>query len=189
MRIIGIGGTNGSGKDTVGEMLAERHGFLVVSVSEILREEARRRGLSIERKNLSSISAQWRREFGHGVLTDKAVEIFDKSSDSYAGLVVIPMRHPGEADKVKELGGKLIWVDGDSKVRYRRIISRNRSSEDDKTYEEFMAEEQREMHRSSDDAATLSGAEVKKRSDIFMDNSGNDIEAFKDEAEKALGLV
>jgi hypothetical protein len=31
-------------------------------------------------------------------------------------------------------------------------------------------------------------AAVKERSDIFLTNNGDDIEAFKDEAEKALGF-
>ena len=57
MKIIGIGGTNGSGKDTVGHMLVERYNWLFVSVSDFLREEARRRHLPVERQHLSSISA------------------------------------------------------------------------------------------------------------------------------------
>jgi cytidylate kinase len=185
--IIGIGGTNGSGKDTIGEMLAERHDFLVISVSEILREEARKQGLPIERKHLSTISAQWRREHGHGVLTERAMRLFKNSNKKYKGLVVIPMRHPGVAVKVKENGGVVVWVDANPKTRYKRIESRLRSLEDHKTYQEFLADEQREMHHEGD-AATLSMAKVKKLSDIFLKNNGDNTEAFKDVAEKALGF-
>ena len=62
-KIIGLSGTNGSGKDTVGEMLAAQHGYLFVSVSDLLREEARRRNLPVTREVLRTISAEWRREF------------------------------------------------------------------------------------------------------------------------------
>lgn len=185
LKIIGIGGTNGSGKDTIGQMLAERHGWLMVSVSDFLREEARRRKLPVEREHLSSISAEWRRLHGHGILTERAAKLFKKLADKHKGLVVVPMRHPGEAAKIKELGGKVVWVDADPKVRYKRINGRQRGAEDQKTYEQFLTEEETEMHHSGDEA-TLSMSKVKEMADIFLENNGDDVKAFKDQAEKAL---
>jgi dephospho-CoA kinase len=184
IKIIGISGTNGSGKDTIGHMLAERHGWLDVSLSDILRKEARRRKLPIEREVLRRISAEWRRKYGLGVLVDKAVDQFKKGS--YKGVVAIPIRNPGEAQQVKDLGGLLIWVDADSKIRYKRINSRKRSAEDKKTYERFLAEEYEEMHHHGGDEATLNITGVKDICDVFLENNGSDVEAFKDAAEKAL---
>lgn len=188
MKLIGVGGTNGSGKDTVGHMLTERHGFLFVSVSDLLRTEAKRRNLPIEREVLRTISAEWRREFGLGVLIDKAIEQYEQANGRYKGLVAIPMRNTGEAQHLKDLGGSLVWVDADPKVRYQRIFSRMRTAEDNKTYEEFLAEEQAEMHHSGDEA-TLDTAGVKKISDIFMENNDDDIDSFKDQADKALRFI
>jgi dephospho-CoA kinase len=153
IKLLGISGTNGSGKDSLGEMLAKRHGWLFVSVADLLREEARRRGLPIERENLRAIGVEWRREFGLGVLVDKAFEQFNQSKDKYKGLAVVPMRNPGEAQRVKELGGKLVWIDADPKIRYKRISSRLRSAEDNKTFEQFTAEEEIEMRGTDDEAA------------------------------------
>ena len=185
MKLIGVAGTNGSGKDTVGDMLAERHGFLFVSVSDLLRQEAKKRGQPIERQVLRTISAEWRREFGLGVLVDKAIEQY-KAGD-YQGLVAIPMRNTGEAQHLKDLGGTLVWVDADPRVRYDRIWSRQRTAEDNKSFEEFVTEEQAEMHRhSSADSATLDVAAVKGLCDIFLQNNGNNIEAFKNVAEQQL---
>jgi len=79
MVIIGLSGTNGSGKDTVGGILAEKHGFMFISVTDLLRDEAKRRGDPVERKVLRTISAQWRRESGLGVLVDKATEEFRRA--------------------------------------------------------------------------------------------------------------
>lgn len=185
MKIYGIAGTNGSGKDTVGEMLAERHGFLFVSVSDLLRDEARKNGLPIEREVLRQISAQWRREHGLGVLVDRAVE--KAQSGNYSGVAAVPMRNPGEARRIHELGGTLVWVDADPAVRYQRIYARGRSTEDNKTFDQFIAEEHEEMSYSGDEA-TLSMSGVKQICDIFLDNNGNDIEAFKDVVEKELGF-
>ena len=72
IQIIGLSGTNGAGKDTVGELLAERYGYLFISVTELLRDEARRRGLPVERRYLRQISAEWRRESGLGVLVERS---------------------------------------------------------------------------------------------------------------------
>jgi dephospho-CoA kinase len=187
MKLIGIAGTNGSGKDTLGELLAHDHQWLFVSVADMLSDEARKRGQPIEREVLRTISAEWRRKYGLGVLVDKAVELFNESPGMYKGLVVVPMRNPGEAQHLKDLGGTLVWIDADPKVRYERITQRQRSTEDKKTFEQFIAEEQAEMQHSGD-AATLSMADVKAKADIFVQNDSNDAEAFKLAAEGALQL-
>lgn len=184
MKLIGIGGTNGSGKDTVSKFLADNN-YLFVSVSDLLRDEAKKRGLPLEREILRGISAEWRREYGLGVLVDRAVELYKKQEDKFVGVVATPMRNVGEAKRIHELGGKLIWVDADPKIRYDRIRSRNRSAEDDKSYEQFLQEEQDEMHQSGDEA-TLDSAGVKAIADIFIENNFNDIESFSEYIEKSL---
>lgn len=185
MKIIGIGGTNGSGKDTVGQMLVERHGWLFVSVTDILREELKRRGQPVERHNLRSLSREWNAKHGAGVMTNMAVEKFKKAGSEYKGLVLASLRREGEAARVHELGGKVVWVDADPKVRYMRISDRGRGAEDAKTFEQFLEEEEIEMHNQGDKHAVGMGV-VKDLADIKLENNGNDIEAFKDEAEKSL---
>lgn len=187
MIIIGLSGTNGSGKDTVGVLLAEKYGFLFADATKMLGDELTRRGLSHERANKSAVSAEWRRQYGMGVIVDKAVNLFEKGD--YKGLIVGSLRHPGEADRVHELGGKVLWVDADARVRYDRITKNDRGRvEDRKTFEEFLQEQENEM-RPSGDGATLNMAAVKEVADIFLENDGNDIEAFKRTAEDALRTV
>jgi len=189
MRIICIAGTNGSGKDSLGEMLAGRHGWLFVSITDILRDGLRDQGLPIERENMRRLSADWRRESGLGVLIDKAVEEFKRRGGEakYQGLVIASLRNPGEADEVHKLGGRVVWLDGDPKVRYGRIYSRQRSSEDQKTFEQFLAEEQAEMQHEGDEA-TLNMAGVKAQADIFIDNNFPDLQTFHAHIQKTLGL-
>jgi cytidylate kinase len=79
MKILGISGTDGSGKDSLAEMLVERHGWQYISVTDILREEAKKRGMSLQRSILREISAEWRREKGLWVLVDKALEVYKKN--------------------------------------------------------------------------------------------------------------
>ncbi len=193
MIIYGLSGTNGSGKDTVAKVLAEKHGYLNASATEMFLEELTKRGWPLDREHKAKLSAEWRREHGMGVIVDKAIAMFNKEPNQYKGIVVGSLRHPGEADRVHELGGQMIWVDADPKVRYDRIQSnlaerQGTHAESNKTFEEFLAEEQREMHPVGD-AATLNMSAVKERADIFLMNDSDDIEAFKNEAEKALGLA
>jgi dephospho-CoA kinase len=173
-------------------MLAERHKYLFLSVTDLLREEARERGWSVDRESLRTISAEWRREQGLGVLVDKAVGYFNDIEDGFTGLVIASLRNPGEADRIHELGGHVIWIDADPRVRYDRIQAhkseRDRAEEDNKTFEEFVVEEAAEMHQSGDDA-TLDMSAVKEQADLTITNDGTDIEAFKNEAETALAGV
>jgi cytidylate kinase len=191
-QIIGLSGTNGSGKDTVGHLLADHHNFLFVSVTDLLRDEARRREIPAGRENLRAISAEWRRESGLGVLVDKALAVYQSVKEEYpGGLVMASMRNPGEADRIHELGGIMVWVDADQRIRYERVqanaTDRGRVDEDNKSFEQFIAEEKAEMHREGDEA-TLDMAAVKKRADIFIDNDGDDLAAFRKQIEQALGL-
>jgi cytidylate kinase len=193
MTIIGLSGTNGSGKDTVGEILAAQHGYLFISVTDLLRDELRRRSLSVDRQHLRELSAEWRRESGLGVLVDKAVEFYKATGDQYKGVVMASLRNPGEADRLHELGGTLVWTDADPQIRYSRVTAnsqaRGRAGEDDKTYEEFLAEEAAEMHRpEGGDAATLSGAGVKAKADLFIENNGNDLAALHATVTSVIGL-
>jgi cytidylate kinase len=121
LQIIGLSGTNGSGKDAAGLILADKHGYLFISVTELLRNEAKRRGLPVEREVLRTVSAEWRRELGLGVLVDKAVAEYEKDADKDAGVVMASLRNPGEADRIHEFGGTMVWLDADPHVRYERI--------------------------------------------------------------------
>jgi cytidylate kinase len=190
-RIIGIAGTNGAGKDTVGHMLADSHGYLFVSITDLLRREAESRGLEVNRENLRSISAEWRRESGLGVLVDKAVAEFEASAGKYKGVAMASLRNPGEADRVHELGGTVLWVDADPRIRYDRvqaaIAERGRAGEDRKTFEQFIGEEKAEMNKSGD-SATLDMSAVKGRADAAIINDDKPQDEFLAEVAGILGL-
>lgn len=183
-RFIGVAGTNGSGKDSLGEMLAGKYNFLFISMTDMLRDELRKQGKDTSRKNMRELSAAWRRESGLGVLIDKAYALFEDSKDKYAGLVVASLRNPGEPDRIHELGGTVVWVDADPRVRYERITGRGRE-DDTKTFEQFLEEEQAEMQHSGDEA-TLNMAAVKDKADIFISNDTNSLTDFEAAAKTAL---
>jgi dephospho-CoA kinase len=191
LQIIGVGGSNGAGKDSVGQILADEYGYIFISVTDLLRAEATKRREPVEREVLRSISAEWRRESGLGVLVEKAMSEYKLVKDKYAGVVMASMRNPGEADKIHELGGTMLWVDANPRTRYDRIqanaATRNRIEEDSKTFDQFLAEEEAEMHTTGD-AATLDMAAVKDRCDLFIINDSNDLGQLQADIEKTLEL-
>ena len=100
------------------------------------------------------------------------------------------VRNIGEAQRAKDLGGTLVWVDADSRMRYERIqaADRGRSGEDNKTYEEFLQEEQDEMHPADpNDPSLLNGAGVKALADVTILNE-SDTESLKQAIEAVISF-
>ena len=180
--LIGIGGTNASGKDTLAQYLVEKHGYLFVSTSDMIREEAMKREGNILRPTLVKVSNLMRAERGAGVLVELCVEKF-KNSGNKVGLVASSIRTKGEVDELKKQDGIIIFTDADPKIRYERLKSRQRA-DDFITFEEFKAQQQAEWHQ-SDDPGVHSIKSVKEAADISLSNNSNET-SFLEQAEKAI---
>ena len=74
--IVGVAGTNASGKDTLGALRATLQNAKFVSLSDIMRHELDLQGLPHERENLGALGNKWRAESGAGVLVDKSVALY-----------------------------------------------------------------------------------------------------------------
>lgn len=190
--IIGLAGTNGSGKDAIGLILVEQYQYIFVSVTDALRTEARRRGMEENRISTRLISAEWRREFGLSILVDKVIDQYGEQIEKGKGLAMASLRHPSEADRIHEIGGIVVWVDANPRLRYNRIqanaAARNRAGEEDKTFDQFLAEQEAEMH-SSGDVATLDMSAVKTKADIFIVNNFDTKQELATEVAKKLHLT
>jgi len=183
-KIVGISGTNGAGKDELGKLLAERCGYYFHSVSDLLREELARQGKLHTRENMAALSKQWRNESGDdGIMFTKAIEEYlQKDQKHYKGLALVNMRHPGEVMTIHKHGGVAVWVDADQRLRYDRIQASNRGRhEDNITFEEFQADEAREMHPPKDSPeGALHMAAVKELADIHVENDFPSLEDYRD---------
>ncbi len=176
-KIVGIAGTNGSGKDTLGHMLRDEFGYTTVSLSDILREELTRHGLPHTRENLSGLSSEMRQAEGDGVMSRK---VFRKYGTDRK-LCITSIRAPGEAEEIQKVGGIIVWIDADQRVRYDRIqmANRGRGVTDELSFEEFKAQEAREMT-----PTTLGGglnmAAVRDMADEKIANNFDSLKAYQD---------
>lgn len=180
-QIIGIAGTNGSGKDALGYIRQSLSKSVTVSLSDILRHELDKKGISHERENLRSLSAEWRAAEGPGVLAVKTIEQYNEQKEArgLTGLSIVSLRHPAEAQAIKDAGGMVIWVDADVRIRYERITNRGEGRpEDQKTFEEFVAEESAEMSpEGNSEGLNMSG--VRDLADIKITNDFDSLQEYE----------
>jgi dephospho-CoA kinase len=135
--IIGLTGKNASGKGEAASYLVKK-GFSYFSLSDIIREEAKKQGIEENRENLIKTGNNLRKEHGAGILA-KLInkKLKDKS-------VVDSIRNPEE---IKELRKNkdfiLVGVDAPVEIRFERAKKRGRN-ESAKTLSEFKTVEQKE---------------------------------------------
>ncbi|MFA6376945.1 MAG: AAA family ATPase [Candidatus Paceibacterota bacterium] len=137
---IGITGPSAAGKDTLAEYLVSK-GFEHFSLSDIIREELKKRGLEINRDNLHNVGNELREKEGAGFLATRALAKMKKSGN-YA---ITSIRNPLEVETLAAAGDFiLISVDAPLEVRFKRIFERKRDQYES-SIEEFKHNEAREM--------------------------------------------
>ena len=142
MKVIGVVGLNGSGKDEVVNYLNKKYGVPLISVGDIVREIAAKEGIEPTRNNLDSITKRYFNLFGEGYFVKQIVEKIRKSSWKAVGISGI--RSPRDIALVKDAFKQdfiLIHVYiSDPQVRYQRILKRG-SKRDQSTYAEFLKQD------------------------------------------------
>lgn len=137
--IIGLTGKNGAGKGEVAEIL-KGVGYTYYSLSDVLREELRKKGKETSRKNLTEFANELRQKQGAGCLA----LLVSEQLESDQNYVIDSIRHPMEVETLrKQANFSLLTVEADPKVRFGRIESRQREG-DSKTYAEFVEQEVKE---------------------------------------------
>lgn len=196
MELIGIGGLTRSGKDTLAEFLIEK-GYFGVSFGDIVREHSRQRHASepdpISVANMTETANWLRQNNGADFVLKEAIDRFEaaKAQKNYKGLVLYSVRAPVEVDFIHQNNGQVIWVEASEEIRYQRMKSNLRPGEAEILKSEFQKQENLQWQPQPDmpAEAQMNAKYVKEHTDMVIENNGNDIEAFKDAAEKALNLA
>jgi dephospho-CoA kinase len=146
--IIGLTGTKASGKDIVADILKKK-GFISLSLSDEVREEARTRGVEGSIENLQNIGNDMRKEFGNGILSQK---ILRKITDPQKHYVINGIRNITEIQELKNWPSfYLIAVDAPQQIRFQRMMMRNRPS-DPKNFYDFMKIDSRDQGEGQDES-------------------------------------
>ena len=138
--IIGITGTIGAGKGAVVEYLKEK-GFKAYSSSGILKEILTERGHPHTREYLSNLAEELLATYPGGVLS---ISLERAKKDDVKNLILEAIHRVSEAEFVRSVGGKILGVDADLKLRYERTLARKEGAKDTVTFEQFKESSERE---------------------------------------------
>ena len=164
--IIGITGTDGSGKGTVVDYLVSQLGFVHYSSRDLIMQEIEKRGLVPNRANARLVGNALRAEYGPGVIVTKALQKIE--NDRVEKAVIESIRAIKEAEALKAAGGILLAVDAPAEVRYERILRRG-SMTDQVSFSDFQQQEALEMD--DPDPNGMQKAKVMKMADQTIFNN------------------
>ncbi len=148
--IIGLTGKNAAGKGEIAKYL-QKKGFVYYSLSDMIRDEATKRGLEHSRDNMINLGNDLRQKFGPGCLAQKTNEKIENTKKKSFGeffFVIDSIRSPHEVKELKKNKDFiLVGIEAPIELRLERMLRRNRIG-DAKTLEELKQHEQRENLKS-----------------------------------------
>jgi dephospho-CoA kinase len=145
MKVIGVIGQNGSGKDEVLKYLHAKHNIPFLSTGDMVREIAGKEDIDPTRENLQEISERYFREFGKGFFVKQAAEKILRNGWQIGGITGI--RSLDDVQTLRNSFGKdfvliNIYI-SIPEVRYNRMRQRN-ESRDPRSYEQFINQDEAE---------------------------------------------
>ncbi len=177
--ILGVSGLNAAGKGEVVRFL-EARSFDSHSLSDVIRDELRERGLEESRERMIETGNAIRAAEGPGGLAKRLAGrlVSDRNT------VIDSVRHPAEVEVLRALTGhfRLIWVDAGEAIRLERICARRRSG-DPTTLDALRRLEAAEL--GSDDPSTQQLLAVRELADFSVDN-GRSVEDLHEALQEIL---
>ena len=171
--IIGLSGKNASGKGVVAEFLKSK-GFFYLSLSDIIREEIRKRGEEITRERLIQLGTELRSKYGTGYLAKAVLARIQEDRNH----VVDSFRHPDEVETFRSRPDfYLVAMQADPAIRFARIQARGREN-DPITLEDFLALEEREAANEQSERQQLEASE--RLADFKLVNEGSVVEVQRE---------
>ncbi len=141
--VIGVAGMPGAGKATVRRII-QRMGCSAVVMGDVVREEARRRGLEPTPNNLGRIMLRLREEEGPAVVAQRCIPKIMEAREDVVLIDGIRSLHEVEEFKRHFPNFTLIAVYASPEERFRRLFKRGRS-DDPRTWETFLERDRREL--------------------------------------------
>jgi dephospho-CoA kinase len=167
VKVFGVVGEIGSGKDEVLKYLRSKYGVPYISTGDIVRRIAESENTEATRENLEKISLRCFTELGKGCFIRQAAEEILKNGWKTAGISGV--RSPNDVDILKSMFGKdfiLIRVDiSKPETRFQRVRLRN-EERDPIAYSQFLEQDKNEEN-------TFHIGQTGSRADYALNNDGN----------------
>lgn len=164
--IIGITGTLGAGKGTIVAYL-EQQGFLHLSVRQYLTEEIQKRAMPLDRDSMVAVANELRAANGASYIIER---LYEQAASGDKDAVIESLRVPAEVAALREKDRFLLLaVDADRRKRFDRIRLRG-SETDDIPFEQFVADEEREMASEDPNKQNIRGCIA--MADVVIRNDG-----------------
>lgn len=180
--VIGVGGTIGAGKDVCTDHLRKNHGFTIIEMGDLVREELKQNGMSESRENLQFLAKKRTDEFGIGYWARKTIQKVESLKTDF--VAINGVRRPIDATLPKKVFGekyKLIFVDAAVEVRFKRLKARKRPG-DPKTLAEFKKQEQAEWKLFDFERAM-------KVADFTIKNDTNNLDDFYRQIDEIMNKI
>ena len=162
MRVIGISGMPGSGKSIVSDMASEK-GAIIVSMGDIIREEAEKRG-----ETTGETAVNLRKEHGQYIVSELTIQKIKKlQNEGFEKIVVEGIRSHHEVEMFKESFNDFIIVSvfANPMIRFERLKKRMRE-DDCQDYDGFAERDFRELGFGLGNVISLSDRMVINESDL-----------------------
>jgi dCMP deaminase len=167
--IIGLTGKNASGKGEAAKFLQER-GFQYASLSDVLRDELRKRKMPLTRDNLTKVGNALR-EKNPSILADRVL----RGLSEHHNYVVDSFRNPSEVEAFRHRPDFILWaVIASPQVRFQRMKTRAREK-DPRTLAAFLEVEKREASNANPAMQSIESCE--KMANVRVANNAT-IESF-----------
>ncbi|MFX1338671.1 MAG: AAA family ATPase [Promethearchaeota archaeon] len=141
MKVIGFCGLPGSGKSTAIEAIAELG--KIITMGDVIRDEAKNRNIEPSGKNLGKIAKELRKKGGSAIIAKKCIELIKNLDDEI--IIVDGIRSFYEVNEFRrEWKFPLIAIELNDQERIKRLYDRARS-DDSKTINEIKQRDQREI--------------------------------------------
>jgi dephospho-CoA kinase len=151
--IIAITGMPGTGKALV-SAIAKELDLPIYILGDVIRNEAKSRGLQPSGENLGKLMLELREREGKGVVARRLIPIIKKKRNKF--VVVEGVRSLEEVKEFRVFFNVLILgIHSSPTQRFRRLINRGRS-DDPKNWNDFVERDERELKVGLGDVIALS---------------------------------